>query len=209
MLSRRELLRILPSGAAACLGCAGLALCTEQSKGQSFKDQPATQAASLGFSANADMTWEQAFNFRYQGYARLMRKLSSRIGRDRFLEMLRKASSEVASEYSTLKAKSEPGRDLENFIVFFTTELMPRPIYRSALVWEIAERSEKALEIRVSRCLWAKTFRAEDAAEIGYASVCYADYAGTTAMNPKIKLIRTKTLMQGHDCCNHRWVVAN
>jgi len=209
MLSRRELLRILPSGAAACLGCAGLALCAGQSKDQNSKDQTAAQAASSGFSANADMTWEQAFKFRYQGYARLMRKLSSRIGNDQFLEMLREASSEVASEYSTLKAKSEPGRDLENFILFFTTELMPRPIYRSALVWEIAERSQTALEIRVSQCLWANTFRAEDAAEIGYASVCYADYAGTTAINPKIRLIRTKTLMQGHDCCNHRFVLAS
>jgi len=204
MLSRRELLRILPSGAAACLGCAGLALCAEQSK-----DQTAAPAPSSGFSANADMTWEQAFKFRYQGYARLMRKLSSRIGNDRFLEMLHEASSEVASEYSTLRAKSEPGRDLENFILFFTTELMTRPIFRSALVWEIAEKSERALEIRVSQCLWARTFRAEDAAGIGYASVCYADYAGTTAWYPKIKLIRTKTLMQGHDCCNHRWVAAS
>jgi len=204
MLSRRELLRVLPSGAAACLGCASLALCAEQSK-----DRTASQAPPSGFSANADMTWEEVFKFRFQGYARLMKKLSSRIGDDQFLEMLREASSEVASEYSTLRAKSEPGRDLENFILFFTTQLMPRPIYRSALVWEIAESSEKALEIRVSQCLWARTFRAEDAAEIGYASVCYADYAGTAAMNPKIKLIRTKTLMQGHDCCNHRFVVAS
>jgi len=203
MLSRRELFKILPSGGAACLGCASLALCAEESK-----DQATLQAPASGPSANADMTWEQAFTFRYQGYARVSKKLSSRIGNDQFLEMLREASSEVASESATLKAKSEPGRDLENFIAFFTTQLMSRPIFRSALVWEIAERSKTALEIRVSQCLWARTFRAEEAAEIGYSSVCYADYAGTAAMNPKIKLIRTKTLMQGHDCCNHRFVAA-
>lgn len=204
MVNRRELLRVLPSGAAACLGCAGLALCAEQAG-----EQNASPAAPAGFSANADMTWEQVFRLRYQGYARLMKKLSARIGSDRFLEMLREASSEAASEGSTLRAKPEPGRDLRNFVLFFTTQLMPRPVFRSALVWEIAERSETAFEIRVSQCLWAKTFRAEDAAEIGYASVCYADYAGTRAIDPKIKLIRTKTLMQGDECCNHRFVTAS
>ena len=203
MQSRRDLFRIFPSGAAACLGCASLALCAEQSK-----DQSASQEPSPGPGANAGMTWEEAFKFRYQGYARILKKLSSRIGSDRFLEMLREASSAAVSENATSKAKSEPGRELENFVLFFTTRLMPRPIYRSALVWEIAENSETAFEIRVSRCLWATTFRAEDAGEIGYASVCYADYAATAAMDPGIKLIRTKTLMQGHDCCNHRFVAA-
>jgi len=52
----------------------------------------------------------------------------------------------------------------------------------------------------VNRC-------AEDAGEIGYATVCYADYAYTKAISPSIKLIRTKTLMQGDDCWNHRFVV--
>jgi len=28
-----------------------------------------------------------------------------------------------------------------------------------------------------------------------------------SAFNPKLKMIRSKTLMQGHDCCNHRYVV--
>ncbi len=201
MLNRRDLLRIFPAGAAACMGCAGLALCAEQSK-----DQTAAQPPSPGPSANADMTWEQVFKFAYQIHARQLKKLSSRIGNDRFLEMLREASSEEASENSTWRVKSEPGRDLENFAQLLTTRLMTRPIYRSALVWDIVERSRTAFEIRISQCLWAKTFRAEDAAEIGYASVCYADYALT---NPTIKLIRTKTLMQGNDCCNHRWVMAS
>ncbi len=202
MLNRRELLRIFPGGTAGCLGCAGLALCAKQSNAQT-----ASKAPSPGFGANAGMTWEQVFKFRYQWYARLLKKLSSRIGNDQFLEMLREASSAVASENTTTRMKLEPGRDLANFVRFFTTELMTRPIYGSALEWAIAENSTTAFEIRVSQCLWARTFRAEDAAEIGYASVCYGDYAATKATSPGIKLIRTKTLMQGNDCCNHRWVV--
>jgi len=67
------------------------------------------------------------------------------------------------------------------------------------------EDSETAHEIRVTECLWAKTFREAGAAAIGYAVVCHGDYAECQAFNPHIRMIRTKTLMQGDDCCNHRW----
>ena len=42
---------------------------------------------------------------------------------------------------------------------------------------------------------------------VGYASICHPDFAMTEGYNPKMKLLRTKTLMQGDDCCNHCWVM--
>ena len=36
--------------------------------------------------------------------------------------------------------------------------------------------------------------------------VCYPDYAIARGRNPKLKLIRTKTLMQGDECCRLRYV---
>lgn len=59
----------------------------------------------------------------------------------------------------------------------------------------------------MTECLWAATFRAAGAEDIGYATICHPDFATTTAFNPRMRMIRTKTLMQGHDCCNHRWVM--
>jgi hypothetical protein len=59
----------------------------------------------------------------------------------------------------------------------------------------------------VKKCLWAKVFRDGDAADIGYAMVCYPDYAVARGLNPKLKLIRTKTLMQGDDGCSLRYVM--
>ena len=53
---------------------------------------------------------------------------------------------------------------------------------------------------------WAKTFREAGSADIGYAAVCHEDYAACQAFNPKIKMIRTKTLMQGDGCCDHRLI---
>jgi len=50
------------------------------------------------------------------------------------------------------------------------------------------------------------TFREEDAADIGYATHYHVHYAAATAFNPKIRMYRTKTLMEGHDYCDHKWV---
>ena len=50
----------------------------------------------------------------------------------------------------------------------------------------------------------AKTFREANASDIGYGTLCYWDYGVAEGFSPKIWFTRTKTLMQGHDCCNSR-----
>ena len=62
-------------------------------------------------------------------------------------------------------------------------------------------------ELRVTECLWAAVFK--DAGldgEIGHAAVCNMDYYWPTAFNPNISMERDQTLMQGFDCCNHRYL---
>ena len=74
------------------------------------------------------------------------------------------------------------------------------------IVREIVEDSKHAFEMKITECLTEVVFREMDAADLGYACVCHADFGLPVGINPKLKLIRTKTLMQGHDCCNHRYV---
>lgn len=59
---------------------------------------------------------------------------------------------------------------------------------------------------KITECLFAKTFRSSGAADIGNAYESYYDFPAAQAYNPKLKLIRTKTLMVGDDCCNPRYV---
>ena len=74
------------------------------------------------------------------------------------------------------------------------------------LKMEILEDTETAFELKVTECIQATVFRDANAADIGYARVCWGDYAWAEGFNPNIKLVRDKTLMQGHDYCNHRYV---
>jgi len=74
------------------------------------------------------------------------------------------------------------------------------------IVREIVEDSQYAFEMKITECLTEIVFREANAPDLGYACVCHADFGFPVGINPKLKLIRTKTLMQGHDCCNHRYV---
>ncbi len=126
------------------------------------------------------------------------------IGKDKFIKMLKKASSEVAEQNVKNIIPNLPKNDFDTFIN--TMVLTP---FKNTLSMEIVEKTDKVLEIKITECLWAKTireFKKPDAVDIGYALVCYPEKATTEAFNPKLKVIRTKTLMQGHDCCNSRIV---
>jgi hypothetical protein len=193
-LSRRKLFSILPAGAAACLGCVGAARCAAQAGGP---------RPEHSWAEKADMTWEEIFRFAFQrNFIPYMKALAAEIGNEKFIRMLQETTSERARK--GMAGRSVAKRDLAAWAAGMRS---PSPLYQHALVYEIVEDTAQAFEFRISQCLWAKAFREENAADIGYASICHPDFAVASGFNPKLKLIRTKTLMQGHDCCNHRYVM--
>lgn len=189
-LSRRGLFTILPTAVAGCLGCA--------------RTVCAQEAAAHTWTEKADLTWEQMFRFAYQkDLIPLLKALSEQVGgTEKLARMLRDASDTVVQR----KTAGRPPvvRDL----TFFAANMknMP-PLMQHALEAEVVEATPEAFEYRVKRCLWAKSFRDENAGDLGYAMVCYPDYAVARGLNPKLKLIRNKTLMQGDDCCVLRYVM--
>ena len=110
----------------------------------------------------------------------------------------------LENEFFRKWANSLENNDLASFT---ESERNPNHFWKHVLNLDIIEDSEFAFEVKIHECLWAKTFKESDASEIGYSCICHPDYEATRAFNPKMKLIRTKTLMQGNDCCNHRWIV--
>ena len=200
---RREFLRaLLPTGALVCLGGPFLAPAQEKEKAK-----PSVQPLAMKhkFLVGADVTFEDMFNFAYRdSFIPLMLVLAKAGGREKFVEILKKGSSEAASLGIQNAAKSLPKRDLAAFV---TPLKSPDHFWKHVLTFSVVEDSPKVFEVKVTECLWAKTFRGMNAADIGFATICFPDYAAASAFNPKLKMIRTKTLMQGHDCCNHRYVM--
>ncbi len=193
-ISRRGLFSILPAMGAGCMACARAAACTQEG------EQP---SASHTWNEKTDLTWEQTFRFAYQkDLIPLLKALSERVGQEKFVEMLREAGDEVVRKKTA--GRQPVVRDLTSMAA--NMKNMP-PLMQHALQAEVVEQTPEAFEYHVKKCLWAKAFRDEDAADIGYAMICYPDYAVARGLNPKLKLIRTRTLMQGDESCSLRYVM--
>lgn len=149
------------------------------------------------------MSFEEVYGFAYTNFISLIRNLAGELDREDFVELLQRASSDAAAAEERKLAESLPSNDFE---AWTDTLREPDRFWRHVLTTQVVEDTEKAFEVKITECLWAKTFREADAADIGYAVICHPDYAYCQAFNPKIRMIRTKTLMQGDEYCNHRWV---
>jgi hypothetical protein len=69
----------------------------------------------------------------------------------------------------------------------------------------VEEQTADCLRLKVTRCLFADEMRKLDAADIGLAFYCAYDDGFCQGFNPEIKFTRTRTLMQGDDCCDHTY----
>jgi len=196
--SRRQFLsKILPASA-LCLGCSKL-LAYAQSE-----EKPEVPAEQHKFLENSGMSFEEVYNFAFKEfYIPMMKNLAKEIGKDEFIETLKRARSELAKQQGQNLAKSLGKNDMASFASW----MKENELYKHILTSEIVEETDKAFEMKVSECLSAKTFREADASDIGYAAICHGGYAFAPAFNPKMKVIKTKTLMQGHDYCNPRTVL--
>jgi len=187
-VSRRGLFSILPAG---CLGCAGATMCSAQAP------------AEHSWTEKSDMTWEDVFRFSYQkDYIPLLKELAEQVGREKFVGMIQKATTDVVMK----KAAQRPKREISMATLVAGWKTMP-PLMQHALTAEIVEETATSFEYKVTKCLWAKSFLESKAGDIGYAAICYPDYVVASSLNSKLKLVRTKTLMQGDDHCNLRYVM--
>jgi hypothetical protein len=156
------------------------------------------------FKQDSGMTFEEVYQFALGDYfIPFIKNLAGELDREDFVELVQKTASDSAAVQGKELAESLPSNDFEAWTAW-TEEFTEH--WKNALTTEIVENTDTALKIKVTECLWAKTFREADGADIGYAMHCHTDYAMCQAFNPKIRMIRTKTLMQGDEYCDHRWV---
>lgn len=197
-IGRRQFLaRLMPACAVTCLGFKnGLGF---DLLGKNLVGQEAKHKFDMPFER--PLTFRQFFGVRYGEFIQLAKALEKEMGQEKLLEFLKKNTQARLLQLGQNQAKNSPDTSFETYVKTFKG-----PNYEKTLTMEIVEDTEKAFELKVTECIWASTFLQAKAGEIGYASVCYGDYAWAEGFNPKIKLVRDKTLMQGHDCCNHRYI---
>ena len=198
ILGRREL---LTQAAPACaLACLGLARAPEAlAAGADLLPQEVhkfDQARDVKLSSRASTRMQ------YSQFFRFIQNLRDQVGEPELIRLLKLHSTSVGQSQGEQQAARFADTEFKTFVAQFRPEGYP-----NSLTMEIVEDTENAYEIRVTECVWASVFKEAGLdGEIGHAAVCNMDYTWPTAFNPKFRMERDRTLMQGHDSCNHRYV---
>jgi hypothetical protein len=197
--SRRALLKnVLPGGALIWLGCHSL---FAQEK---IQDPQKRAEKKHKFLEDSGMSFQEVFEFGYKEFIGTMQFFAGQFGKAKLLELLQKDSD----EYAIREAQEFLKKLARNDFVTFRAQYGEKPnrFWEHVQTWVITEDTDRSISKKITECLFAKVFRDSGAADIGYAYSCYYDFPSARAYNPKLKLIRTKTLMAGDDCCNPRYV---
>jgi hypothetical protein len=156
------------------------------------------------FLETSNMSYAQVFDFAFAGFfLPIIKNLGKEMPEAEYIEALKRAAETAGTRSGQSIAKGSPEISLAAYTFVLKN---PDPFWQHALTTEIIEDTHDAFEIKVTECLWAKTFREAHAGDIGYATICHQDYAMSQGFSSKLRMIRSKTLMQGHEYCNHRWV---
>ena len=156
------------------------------------------------FLSDSRMTFKEVFDFAYkESYIPAMKNLMNQIGREKFIELLKKSSDNM-SEPMNNNAIDYSKRTLKEWAESIKKECQD---FNNQISCEILKENDNEFEITYSECLWAKTFREADASEIGYAGICYQEFGKTRAFNPKLNIEFDQSLMNGNDRCHFKWVI--
>jgi hypothetical protein len=197
--SRRDFLtKAVPFCAVSCLA-ANRVLASPLGKGKSFFQQEEHKFDKE--IPGLKMTYRRIAAMRNRSFIMFARFLQEEIGKERVIDLIKKQTEQRLREQAKKDLERLGNSDFKSYISIFRD-----PGMLASLTMEIKEDTDTAFEIRVTDCLSAESFLPYKAGDIGYAAVCWGDYNWASDFNPKIKLIRDKTLMQGHDCCNHRYI---
>jgi hypothetical protein len=98
-------------------------------------------------------------------------------------------------------AKEVDGKTtLQTFI-----DLKPRWTAENALEVEVVREDANNFDFNVTRCRYAEMYREMGLGEIGHLLSCNRDATFCQGYDPKLKLTRTQTIMQGADHCDFRY----
>jgi L-2-amino-thiazoline-4-carboxylic acid hydrolase len=119
------------------------------------------------------------------------------VARKTIEESVRRSAIEQARQFA---AAAPGGTSLKAF-----QDVMPLWTKGGALEIEVKEQTDASFAFNVVRCRYAETYKAMGLGEIGDLLSCNRDGAFCEGYDPKLKLERTQTIMQGASHCNFRY----
>jgi L-2-amino-thiazoline-4-carboxylic acid hydrolase len=112
-------------------------------------------------------------------------------------ESVRRSAIEQARQFA---AAAPGGTSLKAF-----QDVMPLWTKDGALEIEVEEQTDTTFVFNVVRCRYAETYKAMGLGEIGHLLSCNRDGAFCEGYDPKLKLDRSQTIMQGASHCDFKY----
>lgn len=152
--------------------------------------------------SNKEFTHKQLIKNEYRKMTDLIKSMQKHMSNEELMELLKNYSADVGTRVGINQSSSSPDTSFDSFTKYFRP-----PSYKNTLTLEIVQDTPKVFELKVTECIWATAFKELGlAGELGNAAICNMDYSWPKAFNSDFKMERTKTLMQGNDCCNHKYI---
>jgi hypothetical protein len=197
-IDRRVLLtRSVPACAAACIGLCrfpGVAALTLEPRPQDPHKFDVPRDRRISPRRLAEIRHERLLQF--------IRVLQGELDEPELLRLLRVHSAVVGRLGGEAQRRRSPDTSFRTFVAEFRP-----PRYADILTHDVVRDTGDVFELRVIECVNATVFRdAGMDGEIGHAAVSNMDYHWPAAFKPDFRMERSKTLMQGHNCCNHRYI---
>ena len=200
-IGRRDLLtKVMPVCAATCLlpGRALRLIDPEEEK--------LIRQVKHKFDTELKFTVRRYWAIKAQNSLALIRPIVEEMGEEKAVEFLKSIAYKRASTNGARYRQEKGTNDFETF----KTRFIGTGSYTESLIEaKVVENTAKAFEIKVTECVIAEPYLRAKAGKYGHAYQCWGDHCWQDGYNKKIKLIRDKTLMQGHDCCNHRYILTD
>ena len=121
------------------------------------------------------------------------------LGEEKALSVVRRVIGQLARQSGKDLAKALGGTTMTD-------------LARGLMAWakgdayemEVISLTETEYIYNITRCRYAEMYKEIGLADLGVVLSCGRDFELISGFNPKMKLARTKTIMQGYDCCDFR-----
>ena len=136
--------------------------------------------------------------------ARILMPVLERLGAEFGEERLIAIARDVIIDVARAQGKELAGRMGGDTLTHFATALedwKKGDAYRM----DVLEQTEEKFSFNVTRCRYAEMYRALGIPEVGALLSCNRDFSLVEGFNPKVKLTRTQTVMEGASHCDFRF----
>jgi len=129
----------------------------------------------------------------------LIKAFIEEIGEDKALALVRSVIGKLARQSGMDLAKALGGNTMADLARGLTA-------WAKGDAYEMEGITLSATEYvyNITRCRYAEMYKAIGMADLGVILSCGRDFELISGFNPKMKLTRTKTIMEGWDCCDFR-----